>query len=611
MGTKYSVIDVAKDAENNTPTTYYGRNGYTITLSRKDEPEIDVQNEDKKEKLLNYKFYYHTIPDDWDGWSVYYQLKRVEYNGVAQSGLETRGNLSNYRRVCVIYWLNDQHNLLPLIIGLDSGSVTYFKRGEDVISNTWKWANNIVPPANLSDYQRVLSELNENFKNVVIVNLNAGNGQKYCGHPSKDEFKDPKDNPENCSQNGTSLVTVTVSEIGGGTVPKGFNCLKHSATDTAKIRILSTYHGNSMISFTESIVATEHKCLNAYYTSGSRSGKPLLLELSNGENQGTSTLYTLKNDKWVPPTHSQSDLTKALDQENCMRNNTVVVDLSKKRDKYCCGMNGHNKIQVLQHHTNVPDGYTSYMHLNNGYENNFSFNIHRFKDGEEHMWPGSINKIKSVYAYFCKGDGQIMPLLLYVNKGSGYGKWFKRTSGSNSWIDTDLSSLQSHTPNSPSITKPIEIILREICKELKIGCQHAPEGNTAGGEPPVSSQSTGSGSSTGSGGNSGGSGSPEAQPEEVIPKKPVEDVTTHSGGGGAKAGGPNGGTDEANRQDTAGDGQGPEGASATGSKNGSFIERATDFLKSQDGIITASVTSVITTGGIGGITYSCLKRRKL
>ncbi|AFZ78953.1 hypothetical protein BEWA_017940 [Theileria equi strain WA] len=509
--------------------TYYGKNGNTIGLSRTNEPNIKTKDRNEEEPLTNYKRYHHILSES-SGLSANYELSAIYHGNNKQEELEEKGDLKYYRVAEVIYWLNDEHNLFPLIIGLGTPKPTYFKREGNLLGNRWKWAEKIIPPATISEYQRVLSELNTKFNDVVIVNLNADKDKKYCGHPSKDEFKDPKDNPKSCSQNGTSFVTITVSEI-TGTVPSGFKGLKHSPSGN-KMRVLGTYHGNSMISFKESIVATEYESVNAYHRSGKRDTKPLLLELSNGPGQETSKLYTLGNNKWMPSTYSPSDLTKVLDQENCLLNNIVVVDLSKKRDKYCCGMSRHRKIQALLNR-NTPDGYTSYMHLNNRYENNFSFNIHRFKDDKEHVWPSSINNIRSVYAYFCKSDDQNKPLLLYVNQGSGSGKWFKRTTGgSNSWVDTDLNSLKTHTPSSSSIIDAIEKELNKICKELNIGCSHdwvlldikdlllisdgeagkngdGPDANLSGGTNDGAVGAGGSGSGSSSVGGSGTLGSDE------------------------------------------------------------------------------------------------------
>ncbi|EKX72613.1 hypothetical protein BEWA_044540 [Theileria equi strain WA] len=170
MGGRYSVIDIAKDTNNNAQTTYYGRNGYSITLFRTDEPKIKIKDGDEKQQLKNYKQYKHKIPEDNAWWSVYYQLQKVEHNGIEQTGFEEKGYLQTHKVVEVVYWLNDKANFFPLIIGLGEGKPTHFKR--ESITNEWKYSD-IVPPADLSDYQRVLGGLNTKFNNVVIVNLNA------------------------------------------------------------------------------------------------------------------------------------------------------------------------------------------------------------------------------------------------------------------------------------------------------------------------------------------------------------------------------------------------------------------------------------------------------
>ncbi|AFZ80114.1 hypothetical protein BEWA_029650 [Theileria equi strain WA] len=576
---------------------YKGSCGCTITLRKEVEPSVkaDADRNEEKEKLENYKFYYHTIPENWEWLSIYYQLKRVEYNGVAQTGLDGMGSLSTYREVCVIYWLNDYANIFPLMIGLGAGHVTHYKR-KNGTTNEWEKAS-IAHPATLSEYQRVLSELNTKFNDVVIVNLNADKDKKYCGHPSFNCFKSPTESSSSCSHNGTTFVIVTVSEITGGTVPNGFKGFKHSPSGN-KMRLLGTYHGNSMISFKESVISTEYDYVNAYYTSGSRGDKPLLLELQ--EHQGTSKLYTLGNKgEWVPSNLSKNDLTKVLDQENCLRNNIVVADLSNKRGRYCCGMSRHRKIQVEQHRNNVPAGYTSYLHLPNG----ASFNIHRFKSVDHtHTFTNFYGQITGIYAYFCNKDGKHRPILLYVNKGSGNGKWFKRTSeGGNNWTDQELSSLKTHTPSFPNIKQHIEEELKKVCKEFGIVCEHSPLTSPSG---------AGSGSSSGSGSSAGGLGSASVSPQQAGAGN-----TSDSGSGSVPAAKPGGGADEGlgggDNLEPKEDNPESIGGPPKEHNAGGFIQKALTFITSKDGIITASVTSVITTGGMGGITYSCLKRRKL
>ncbi|EKX73420.1 hypothetical protein BEWA_054770 [Theileria equi strain WA] len=533
MGIKYSVVDIAKDAKNNVTTTYYGRNGYTITLSRIDNPRITKEHgNDEKQSLKNYKQYHHKIPEDNAWWSVYYQLQRVEHNGIEQTGFEEKGYLKTHKALEVVYWSNDEHNSLPLIIGLGEGKPIYFKRKNE--TNRWEYSN-IVPPADLSDYNKVLEGLNKTFSDVVIVNLNADKDKKYCGHPSLNCFKSPKDSSEsNCSQDSTSFVTITVSEITGGTVPSGFKCLKHSSSGN-KMRVLGTYHGDSMISFTESTVATECGYVNAYYTSESRNDKPLLLELSNGADQGTSKLYTLGNNKWVPSNLSKNDLTQVLDYENCMRNNIVLADVSKKEDYHCKCENKHRRIEVVQNTHDLPDESELYEHTiksTGGRETpEPSFNKYRFMDDiKDVTLPESLmTEVKKIYVYLCKSNTN-MQLLIYMDNGSEPGKWLRKSYGDKTWTEANSVSLSGIKPTDSNSKDKIGKELHKIAKELSIGCQH--EDSASSGSSPGSAGSVGN---SGSQGHKGELGTPDGPQLTVAPVSP-------SGGEQNFGGGSNGGS---------------------------------------------------------------------
>ncbi|EKX72431.1 hypothetical protein BEWA_048980 [Theileria equi strain WA] len=513
MGIKHSVIaDISQNVSDG-KKTYYGKNGNTIGIKRTNEPNITTKHgQEGKQPLKNYKQYHHKLPEDDGWWSVTYKLTSIYHGNEKQVGFEKEGYLNTHKALEVVYWSNDEHNSLPLIIGLGEGNPTYFKRENE--TNRWEYSN-IVPPADLSDYQGVLNQLNENFKNVVIVNLNAKNGQKYCGHPSKDEFKDPKDNPKSCSQNGTSFVTITVSEI-NGTVPSGFKGLKHSPSGN-KMRVLGTYHGNSMISFKESIVATECGYVNVYYTSGNTTSKPLLLELSNGADQETSKLYTLTNNKWVPSNLSKNDLTQVLDQENCLRNSIVLANVFNKTGYFCCSTNKHN-IQVHQNSRNQPVWSELYEHTlqTKGVKETTepSFNKHRLMEyDKDFTWPGSsMTDIKKIYVYFC-GSNTNMPLLVYMDDGEGSGKWLKKIYGGNTWTEVDSGSLSGIRPTDDNSKDKIGKELHEIGKKLNIGCEHtvtipvptAPVATPP--HPPIPPSFPGAAGSSGSAGTNVGSGS--------------------------------------------------------------------------------------------------------
>ncbi|EKX72567.1 hypothetical protein BEWA_050350 [Theileria equi strain WA] len=350
------------------------------------------------------------------------------------------------------------------------------------------------------------------------------------------------------------------------------------------MRILSAAHGDKLHSFNIKDIDTQYQEVNVYYSSTDRGKiKPLIIGLV--PFSGTPEYYTFDGKLKRGYAIRNDNLTKALDQENCLRKNIVVANLSKKGGRYCCGMNGHNKIQVHHHRTNVPNGYTSYLHLPTKVEN-FSFNIHKFKDDKEHVWPSSINSIRSVHAYFCNNNLS-KALLLYVNKGSG-SAWFRRTSGDgNTWTEAGMESLKTHTPSSLSIKQHIEGILHKLCKELSAKeCKHADSATSViptTTTPAVSSGGAGTEGSVSSGSSSTPSSS---QQEAAGAPGPTGPSGVGSAGGSNTTYGPAG---------TSGSGGGVT-ASTEQNTGQTFFDKATKFIKSRDGIITASVTP-----GIGGL----------
>ncbi|EKX72812.1 hypothetical protein BEWA_013710 [Theileria equi strain WA] len=613
MGGTYSVVaDISRNVSNGVKTSYRGKNGNSIGLTRIDEPEIRKSDEggEDKDKLRNYKFYYHAIPEDNAWWSVYYQLQRVEHNGIEQTGLDGKGYLSTYREVRIIYWLSDEHNSFPLIIGLGTPNVTYYKRLVNVIGNGWESAG-ITHPADLSDYNKVLCELNNGLKSIVIVNLNAKNGQNYCGHPSVKQGESP---PESCKEESKFL---TVSVECDSQLHKGFNKYTHKFNDNAPMKILSALHSGNIVSFGKRDISKQYKEVNVYYSStDSGRNKPLIIGLAHFSG-GQSEYYTF--DGKLARNHSikEPKLLDHLDEQNCMRNNIIVADLSKK-GRYCCGMSKHRKIQVHQIiRNNVPAGYTSYLHLPT---DSAIFSIHRFKSVDHiHTFSNLSGWITGIYAYFCNNDLN-KPLLLYVNQGSGYGKWFKRTSvESNNWTEDDLSSLKIHTPTFHSIKQPIKDILHNICKEVGIvGCKHAPEVSTESTTAsPVGSVSNSSDSGSGSS-HGGGGGSASITPNSSSVQQNTDtgqygdareqgSAVGHTPPGKSGPTGPAGeeGSSSSSGSGTSGSdrgaGVGSERTSATGQgKDKTFLQKALAFFQTTPGIITVSVTPSI--GGLIGVT---------
>ncbi|EKX72614.1 hypothetical protein BEWA_044550 [Theileria equi strain WA] len=233
-----------------------------------------------------------------------------------------------------------------------------------------------------------------------------------------------------------------------------------------------------MISFKESIVTTEYKCLNAYYTSENMNDKPLLLELQE-VNQETSKLYTLGNDgKWTSSEFSKDDLTQALDQENCIRNNIVLANVSNKGNYFCkCG-NNHREIHVKQQYNNLPIGSELYEHTLQstvGKESQkSSFNSHRLMDySKDVTLPEiSVKDTNKIYVYFCDRNKN-MPLLVYMDNGSEHGgTWLRKIYGDKTWTEADSGSLSVESPNDSDSKDKIGKLLHEVGKELNIGCEH-------------------------------------------------------------------------------------------------------------------------------------------
>ncbi|AFZ80339.1 hypothetical protein BEWA_031920 [Theileria equi strain WA] len=598
MGGTYSVVaDISRDTKNNAPPIYYG-NGIGIT--RTDEPEIRKSDEgEEKQPLQNYKIYKHELPDN-SGWSsTTYELKAINYKDKQQHGFDTVG-FKTHKTVEVVYWLRDRYNSFPLVIGLGTTNLNYYRRKNDT-SNRWERVERIVYPANLSDYNKVLPELNDKFKDVVVIQLQAD--KDYCGHPSVKQGDGPQVSCTGLSN--VPIVTVTCNSKDH----KGFDKYTHTGGLGSPIKLLSAAHGDKLHSFNIKDIDKQYQEVNVYYSSTDRGKiKPLVIGLV--PVSGTQSEYYTFDGKLTRNRNiNPGKLLDHLDKQNCLRNDIVVTDLSK-RGKYCCGVNVHSKIQVLPNsRNNVPNGYTSYLHLPTG---SAILSIHKFKSGgDTHTFSNLSGRITGIYAYFCKSDDQNKPLLLYVNKGSG-SAWFKRTSGGNdTWIYTGLNSLQSYTPNSLSIKQPIEKVLHEICKELKITCQHASSSGTtpalgspqdgggstgSGGSHTSGNSGVGSGTGTGYGGSSGSSGGGSTS----VSSQQQETAVSHTPPGQAGPEGPAGeeGSSSSSGSGTSGSEGGAEGQGSVDLQK--IVQKALTFIKSPEGIITASATPGI--GGIIGVT---------
>ncbi|AFZ79221.1 hypothetical protein BEWA_020680 [Theileria equi strain WA] len=493
MGITYSVIaDISQNVSNGTKT-YYGKNGNTIGLTRSNEPKIKTKDRgNEEEPLKNYKQYHHKFPENNAWWSVTYELEAINHGSNKQEGLNKVG-FKTYKALKVVYWLRDEHNSFPLIIGLGTDTVTYFKRSE-TITNRWEKADKIIHPADLSDYNRVLCELNKNFRNVVIVSINADNKQNYCGHPS---VKQGESTPNDCEEKPT-FPTVKVTCNGWTT--KGFDRYNHKLCDNTSMRILSALYSDSVYSFEKRDVYTQISEVNVYYSSDDAARKkPLITELVI--STGISEYYTF-NDGFTKIDLDGNGLTCHLDELNCRQNNIVVANVSKK-ENYCCKCRcerDKERIRVTKNtgSANAPSGYSIYEHTLESTGDQASpkpsFNKHRFRDDpKDFTWSeSSMTDIKKVYVYFCDNNTN-MPLLIYVDKGSGYGKWFKRTSGgSTTWISDDSSSLQSKFPESEA-NGEINKALLEICKVFKLNCEHpsSSDNGKASGEPALGGKAKG------------------------------------------------------------------------------------------------------------------------
>ncbi|EKX72597.1 splicing factor 3B subunit 1, putative [Theileria equi strain WA] len=467
-------------------------------LTRMDEPEIKKRDEnEEKERFCNYKIYKHKLPEGGEWSPTTYELKAINHGNNKQGGFSQVG-FKDHKTVEVLYWLSDKHNSFPLIIGLGTSNLTYYKRKNDT-SNRWESVERVVYPATLSDYERVLGELNEKFKNLVIIQLQAEADKGYCGHPSVKQGEPP---PKDCGSESVNIPTVQVT---CSDYNKGFDKYTHTFGPGSPMRVLSAVYGSNVYSLGKRDISKQYQEVNVYYSSTDRDRiKPLVIGLVPFSGVQYE-YYTFENTLNRANGITKTNITSHLDKQNCTQNNIVVANLSN-RGRYCCGMNGHNKIQVFPNANHVPAGYASYIHLPNG----ATFNVHRFTDGSNtHTFPNLSGRITGIYAYFC-GNDLSKPLLLYVNQGSG-SSWLRTVGRSDTWVDTGLSSLKSHAPSSSGITDSIKQELNKICKELRIvGCPHASDTSTTAGHGSPSG-GRGSGGSSGSRGGSRRGGPSGAQ----------------------------------------------------------------------------------------------------
>lgn len=634
MGTRHSVIDIAKDAKNDVPTTY---DWNTISLTRRDEPVIKTKDGGDEKPLENYKIYKHELPDN-DGWSsTTYELKAVNYKDKQQYGLDTRSGFKTHRTLEVVYWLRDDHNSFPLIIGLGTTNLNYYRRKNETI-NRWE-ESGIIYPATISEYNKLLCKLNNELKSIVIIQLQAGASKSYCGHPSVKQGDSP---PEDCEEK-TDFPTVSVTCSNDS---KGFDKYTHTCGRGSPMKILSALHSGNRYSFNLKDIDTQYKEVHVYYSSTDHDrNKPLIIELVNF-NTGKSEYYTFENKFNRANGITKTNIIDHLDTLNCRQNNIAVADVSQKSGYYCkCKSGKHKEIQVTPDSNNVPEGYTSYIHL----PADASFNLYRFKDETRKRTFSPIpDKFIGCYVYFCDKNKN-MPLLVYMDKGSEHGGiWLKRTSGGFTTLtDTNLSSLKSHTPSSSSIKQHVEDTLRSICKDLQIsGCLHANTptiATTPAPTFPLSSQDGGSSGGPGGAersnlsdrsssssslpsssqlGDTGPQG-PPAKPEQdgkgehtVGGASDTEAETEANGlpdGAGGSAGEGSSSSSGSSISRSDGNLSGDHGGVTPDAKQnpGGFIQKATEFITSTKGIVATSVTSGVLTFGTGGITYSCLKRRRL
>ncbi|AFZ80092.1 hypothetical protein BEWA_029420 [Theileria equi strain WA] len=509
MGIKHSVIaDISQNVSNGEETTYYG-NG--ISLTRTDEPKIKIRyGEDGTEPLTNYKRYHHILSES-SGLSAGYELSAIYHGKNKQEGLEEKGDLKYYRVAEVIYWLNDEHNLFPLIIGLGTPKPTYFKREGNLLGNRWKWAEKIIPPATISDYNKVLPDLNKIFKDVVVIRLQAD--KNYCGHPSvKQEGLVPKD----CGSESVKFPTVKVECSSYN--HKGFNKYTHKFNDSGLMRILSAVYTNKVYSFDINDLWKQYNEVNVYYSSTDSDKKnPLIIELVFYNE--TKEYYTFEGKFKRFGSIRNNNLLDPLDEQNCGKNNISLANVSKKYNYSCkCKYGKRREIHVSQNRNNVPVGSESYEHtlksIGGKETPEPSFNKYRFMDEDKDViLPESpVTDTNKVYVYFC-GSNTNMPLLVYMDDGEGPGKWFKKAYEGNTWKEANFDSLSGTRPTDSDSKDKIGKGLEEICRELNhSGCKHtvitpaltAPVATPP--HPPVGSLgSTSSSSSSGSSG-SGGDG---------------------------------------------------------------------------------------------------------
>ncbi|EKX72177.1 hypothetical protein BEWA_046410 [Theileria equi strain WA] len=446
----YVYLDISKDTGKKDRSSYKDHCRCVITLTRTYDPKWHTDYN----KLPGYKLYIHTLPTSW-AWTYY--LGVINHKNTQQRGIGDHKTYVRANYVSVYYWKNDEDNILPLFIGinLNGNYHTYFTK-QSIDNEWWKEYDKspYTPGFHFTDI------LDGTFKKIVILNLNADVNSKYCGHPSKDDFKLLKESSP--SQVNSEYVTISV-DWEDNKPCQGYTAFTHKSSGS--MYILSTWNDGKFIQFKKHLLKTKYESAIVYYTT---------CEFYEFNGNRWHHMFNIEDGK---KHRENTALIKILDRHTCQRYDAIPIDISEKSGSYKCKDkcdSGH-MINVWKDNNASKDlgKYEAYTHT---LPNGMSSTITRFKNGPKsimlHGCTFPVDAIRYATIYFpqCRID---TPVLLYIAHGSSDNSWYEKSKKRNEWVEVET-RLNNRTPkdiDKKVLINVLEGILNKLdlkgCKEVK------------------------------------------------------------------------------------------------------------------------------------------------
>ncbi|EKX73357.1 hypothetical protein BEWA_054130 [Theileria equi strain WA] len=429
-GIAYVDADISKD---DSKSTYNDDCGHVITITKGVPP------------ANGYKRYNHTLH-----LGLYFVCIRRSKS--IQAGL---GNLKDgiYRKVTVIYLNYDEHNLVPLLIGIsgDRESYKYFFQEHYFYHNQWQRlgvsSENEIPPK--------LGEISAQLKELVVLRLTKTQGAYYA-------------NGESGSAPQTNETTkINVTEV--STEDAIYKRYNHFPSGIDRMRLISTKSANNTnIPFdSSSIYLISYDFANVYFWAGdSDYERPLLLELASEQK----TYYKFERSSWVSCSLSGSNLNNELNRENCDRNRAHQIDISKNTASYICLTQGCN-VKITVSHSSIPThNYSQCIHsFYSRIATKFSVSRFKYSETDQFGFP-SVKDVNSITVFWYPlRDGK--PLLIHYQVYNNQ-KWFMKTKVDNTWKEVSEDTIK---PNGAGDHDGIKKLLIEASSpEVTIQLEKVP-----------------------------------------------------------------------------------------------------------------------------------------